>query len=187
MLALSLAACGGGGGEDMRPPTANPRGPETVVRASDGSAELAIPDGALPAGVTASQITVQAIAPGETGATIEGQPPALAYRLGPDGTQFSKPVALTLTGKDASAGNAIALLLSGADGAPQLVDTELVPGAPGTPPTLRFLLPHFSTFISSGDHIVHGTLDTSIPTTATVGRGFTGTGTITWTRNAFAV
>ena len=104
VAALLVGGCGtssssgGGGGGSGRPqpsapgtpigdPTTDGVGtPGGVLASTDGFLVIEVPAGALPA---ATQVTVQEVtnlAPGGVGA---------AWKLGPEGTSFAKPVALT--------------------------------------------------------------------------------------------
>jgi hypothetical protein len=72
----------------------------TVITSDDGKATLTIPDGALPEGLSASDISVTAITEGDL-QTIDFGPDAAGtvlagYILEPEGTQFQVPVSLRI-------------------------------------------------------------------------------------------
>jgi hypothetical protein len=89
--AVMIAACGGA-------PAASPAtsvGPSPTLAAgaaqvvsSDGNATLTVPQGSLPAGVTADQIKVEPVTAAEGGN---------GYALSPSGTQFSTPASISVT------------------------------------------------------------------------------------------
>ena len=67
------------------------------VTSSDGSIELAIPEDALPAGVSLEDIKINKLSDTESGVTLDGEAPLLAYALEPRGIEFNTPISVTLT------------------------------------------------------------------------------------------
>ena len=68
--------------------------PHDTVKSSDGSAELLIPAGALPAGKQVSDISITKIDPAQLQVTVNGKMPTFAYRTEPPGLKFANPVLL---------------------------------------------------------------------------------------------
>lgn len=66
----------------------------TLVQSDDGKATLSIPDGALPEGMTPSDVFVRAL---ESEDVFEDEHGHIVYELGPDGTVLLAPVELTLS------------------------------------------------------------------------------------------
>jgi hypothetical protein len=71
--------------------------PYDTVEAADGAAELLVPPSALPDGLEPGALKITQASPDASGLTIEGQPPAVAYNLEPDGAVFETPVVVRLT------------------------------------------------------------------------------------------
>lgn len=67
------------------------------IDADDGSAELQIQPGALPAEFDISGIDIARVEPTEDELLFDDGPPIAAYELRPAGLQFAEPVRLTLT------------------------------------------------------------------------------------------
>ncbi|MCG3773988.1 MAG: hypothetical protein JW395_0805 [Nitrospira sp.] len=96
-------------------------GPHDKVTAGDGSAELLIPNGALPAGTSVSQIRVAPLAAADVPVrSIDGSPIS-SYRLEPDGLSFSKPAVIRV--KQSGDGTLPLVVLISKD-RPELLDTS---------------------------------------------------------------
>ena len=94
-LAVTLAACGGGDSPSTPNPDPEPNPNEVgsgggTVTAQSGKVRLSIPAGALSSNVTIS--VTAASDPASDPNVVAGT----VYEFGPDGTQFSQPVTLTL-------------------------------------------------------------------------------------------
>lgn len=115
MLVIGTAACGG-----AKPPRAGTdAGPApAIARATDGRAQLAIPDGALPAGVRPDDIRITSVTFDAAARGAGGSPPLAVYRLEPDGLRLNAPVTLTINVPDPGPGSAVPLVVNvGRDGA----------------------------------------------------------------------
>lgn len=130
-------------------PTFDPKS-GTVVTSDDGLAKIEIPDGALPDGVSASDITVTRVDDKLVSTRKDAPDVDHHYRLGPDGTVFKKPVVLQMTvpEKDMQANGAavpVVQLSSGADGKMELpaYQTVDVDGKTGNV-DVTVDVPHFS-------------------------------------------
>lgn len=99
LTALAVACGGGGDGDDA--------GAEpfdgVVVESSDGLASLAIPTGALPEGVSTSEITIESIVVDDAQSS-EGVVTIAAYELLPDGLELSAPATLRIPVDDTPSG-----------------------------------------------------------------------------------
>ncbi len=101
--------------------------PHDTVTAPDGSAELLIPQGALPPGTSASQLSITPLDPAQAGITWTGEPPIAAWKLSPDGLHFSTPVLFeVLHGVAGADTDTMLALLSGTtlEGAPTLLQGD---------------------------------------------------------------
>lgn len=92
---LLAAACGGGGDAGDGDAPGEVGNPTATVKSADGAALLLIPDGALPDGVSASDISIVPIGFGDAAGADEAQTVA-AYELLPDGLELSSPATLRL-------------------------------------------------------------------------------------------
>lgn len=71
--------------------------PHDTIKSSDGSASLLIPNGALPPGKAASDITITKIDPAQLQVTVNGKIPLVAYQMEPQGLQFTQDVVFSST------------------------------------------------------------------------------------------
>ena len=160
-------------------------GEPQVVYSADGSASLTIPGGALPDGVKLSDIKVTKLAAADLGVTLNGQPPAAVYQLEPDGTQFKKPVSLTMT--IAAAGNGVVmramLLPSAPNQAVQPLDTTAAFDAATGKTQVTANIPHFSHLVVHGG----GRLTMTLPDHVEVGAPFAASATMSWEGNEVLV
>lgn len=94
-----------------RPVSAPGEGGQTVptdtVISDDGAARLEIPAGALPEGVSLSDVTVTAIDRGD----VEPDDAIVGYELKPDGLQLSAPATFTITAAASGFGDAAPMLV----------------------------------------------------------------------------
>ena len=163
-FALLLAACSGGGeaestpaGSDGTPEasTAAPSAPDGAS-ASDVDVSVTSDDGALtvtvPAGAGPADVTITAIDPPPEFADLEGASVIAAYELGPEGAEFSEPVALEFQAPLADSAE-IPLLLptisrTDGDGFELLEDLELIVG--DSTVAIRGTTRHFSRLLIGG-------------------------------------
>ncbi|MCG3773987.1 MAG: hypothetical protein JW395_0804 [Nitrospira sp.] len=117
-------------------------GPHDTVASADGSAELLIPQGALPAGTSASQLKVAPLAPSEILVRFKDGSPASGYRLEPDGLTFSKPAVLRIK-RDAS-DSTLPLVLLLSKGQPAALRTALEIDRKRGTAVVSAVIPHFS-------------------------------------------
>lgn len=89
MVGVVLAACGGGGDDE-------PSFEGTTVRSDDGVLTVEVPEGAASDGI---EVTITAISEEDLPSELQGVDPdavvIVGYELGPDGAEFSEPVAVT--------------------------------------------------------------------------------------------
>ena len=169
---LLIAACGGSS-DDATPAgtgaaatetatpaptptaTATPAEPEPMIVSSSGDTaggqelSLAIPPDALPAGVAASDISIEAITADDLAVSVDGASVVAGYRLLPDGLELSEPATVTLrmpsdglTGVGRAGG--LALIHLGADGLSPVGDVTVGLDEDGTTLILETTISHFS-------------------------------------------
>ena len=110
VLALSIAACGGGG--DDIPSATDSEASADSITSADGSLTLSVPAAALPEGTTADSITITTLASDDLDYWKEGTIFA-AYDLQPDGLEFAEPVPVTLRLPLPTAGISFRIMLLG--------------------------------------------------------------------------
>lgn len=120
-----------------------------TIMAADGSGELLIPSGALPAGTSASDIKMREIDPAQAQITMGGNPPLSVYKLEPDGLQFAKPVLLQLTRDASSSKNVSSLFTISGNQAAELSPVIAEFDAEHRQVTLMAPLTHFSTLVQA--------------------------------------
>ncbi|MEA3248792.1 MAG: hypothetical protein U9Q03_00345 [Patescibacteria group bacterium] len=116
-------------GQKSVPPGPEPAPEYPTIVSQDGSAQMAVPEGALPEGTTVDDLSIEIIEYDESDEeTTEG---LLSYSLRPDGLQLAAPVTVTLT-TDLSPGDEydIPLVLhvsgEGEDAVTEIIDNTLV-------------------------------------------------------------
>ncbi len=116
------------------------------VKSADGSAQLDVPVGSLPAGLRVEDIKVAAVDPATLPVTFPDGPALAAYTLEPDGARFLQPVILTVTlpGKDGFLPSAV--MVSGNEVSAAL-DMEVTLDAESETLTVSTKLDHFSNVI----------------------------------------
>jgi hypothetical protein len=140
--ALLLGGCGEPGEED----SSQPEPKVTEVTSDDGLLVLSIPAGALPSGVKAGDVRIQALPP-DTAVLTAGEQswPMIGWRLEPDGLELSKPATATVTFENVGEPGILMALHRGAAGDDLLelkVDIDLPAQAPpSTPGSVRPMFP----------------------------------------------
>lgn len=126
------------------------KAPHDTVKSSDGKAELLIPKGALPSGVTAAQIKISALPVSQLTLPAGMNPPKLAYQLEPNGLRFSTPALFHISlPTGAHSYMPIPLLQSGDKVSPiDEASVEIDQGSGQT--TLVAPIPHFSNVLVYG-------------------------------------
>ena len=90
--------------------------PHDTVVSSDGSVELLVPAGALPAGTAAADIKVTDVMPGADGFTADGARPWKQITLEPDGLVLARPALLRFSGgRDPDGRTPLLLIESGGE------------------------------------------------------------------------
>jgi hypothetical protein len=114
-----------------------------TVKSTDGSAELLIPSGALPSGVTASKLGITLLNPSTSGFTLNDQPPLFAYQFAPDGLQFAMPAVLRISTALPTDGSVPVLYLSSGGKSTEL-DTSIEIDQTNRQVMMSALITHFS-------------------------------------------
>ena len=91
-VVIFAVTVGGGSRDDAQTPTSS-GGQETVVTSSDGIATLTIPQGALPAGVSQSDISITSLPPETISDDVLER---LVFALEPDGTVLGSPAMVSI-------------------------------------------------------------------------------------------
>ncbi len=91
------------------------KGPHETVKSSGGSAELLIPQGALPPNVKAASIKVTPLQPSEVKGRPADEPLVFAYRLEPSGLRFTRPAVLRIATDVSKGGEVPIVFLSSGD------------------------------------------------------------------------
>ncbi len=92
--------------------------PSEIVVASDGSAELLIPLGALPPGVDPAEISIEPLSLSAAAGLIPGTPVLAAFDLEPSGLEFAAPAFLRTRVPFDGTGMPLPLILSQLSGSP---------------------------------------------------------------------
>ena len=124
---------------EAEPARSEPSAAAEIV-SDDGSAVLALPEGALPADVSAEDVQVVALDP----AAIADDPTTVAaiYRLAPDGLVLEQPATLTFEVELPESGGVFAILISNEQS--ELLTEISVEGEGGGPGVVSVAVPHFS-------------------------------------------
>ncbi len=136
MLAAVVAGCGGGDDED---------GVLATLSATSGDVEIVVevPEGALPSGVSVSDISVVGLDRDEASAGYGGVDPIGAYRFEPAGVEFEVPLRLTVEFADGSSG-VVARLVS-SDGTAEFLQPVALAVRPSNGRmTVTYEIGHFS-------------------------------------------
>jgi hypothetical protein len=164
-IVVPLVACGsstpGAGGPTPKPPArpagasiidqvaALSRAPHGSVKSSDGSAELLLPPGSLPAGTALSDIKITKLIPIEASLRFGGRPPLIAYRLEPDGLEFATRPFLRMATNLAPDGRIPWLFTDSRSGVSRLTAVATQVNLENRQVTLTAQLAHFSQIATS--------------------------------------
>ncbi len=88
------------------------------VKSSDGKVTLNIPKGALPSGVSVSDVKITPVAQKDVITSVTGASFLLAYRLTPDGTKLSSPATLTIRASLDKGGYVMGIHIAGSQDEP---------------------------------------------------------------------
>ena len=137
------------------PPTATAAptpAPAISVTSDDGSAELDIPAGALPPGVSPGDLSVRDIRDDPESFSAEGVETLAVYRLEPHGLEFAAPVTFTVQLELPDGGLLVVYHLSDTVEAPEDVTVELDEAGTGLA-SVGVALTHFSTVVFTVDDV----------------------------------
>lgn len=178
VLAVVLASCGGGQGS-----ASNGGGAPSaaqVFHSDDGTADLSIPADAWPAGMDHNSVKITRVAAANADVTaVDGRAPVAIYQLEPAGTQFKKPVSISIGGIAQDGDVVQALLLSTGNQAQLALDTAVVPDSNGSGFRVTTTVPHFSQLVVDEN----GRLTMQLPDSASLTEPFTATATLSWAGN----
>ena len=166
-LSALLIACGGGdsASEATSAPASQTAGASETVPASSATASspagdiasatsgdvtlaIDVPDGALPAGVSADDIAITAADP----AAGPGGTAIAAFELSPDGLRFDRPIDVVVTLPEVGEGAAIGALLVSSDGSTEGLELSTVPlEREDDPLAVRFQIEHFSLILITAE------------------------------------
>jgi hypothetical protein len=161
--------------------------PHDTVESSDGKAELLIPKGALPSGVTPEQIKISLVPAAQLTLPAGMNPPKLAYQLEPNGLQFSTPALFHISLPTGAHPDMPIPLLQSGDKV-SLIDeaaVELDQGSGQT--TLVASIPHFSDLLVYGTGVIAGIAnpkDQLVGESFLVDVSFAGTYPVTFAENS---
>ncbi|MDE3089194.1 MAG: hypothetical protein KGJ80_07395 [Chloroflexota bacterium] len=146
--------------------------PHDTVKAADGSAELLIPNGALPPGKNANDIKITRIDPANASVTLQGKPPLFGYHFEPDGLRFSTPVLLRIITEASQDGATPGLVMVSQNNVSLLSPTAAAIDQGNHKLTVTAPVLHFSDVMG----LTIFSLEVSAPTQVDVGASFSADG-----------
>lgn len=123
--------------------------PHDTIKSSDGSAELLIPNGALPPGTSANDIKITAVDPAQLQVTLGGHAPTSAYHVEPDGVKLNQPILLRLKRDTSRAKEVSSLFTISGDQGTALSPVVAAFDTDSHQVTLMATMTHFSTLVEA--------------------------------------